>query len=155
MKREEFTEAVSKKLKLIRTEQGYSQEQMAAILSVSNKTLVEVEKGRKDLSFCNAIAVAVIFEDSEVIEMILGGDVKDSIKSLALDHYENLHQTRGGKVWWKDVESTGDFKIQQNIISQHYRIISKDDLRLCSSFDRKYIDDQLKVMLFGQKNSED
>ena len=139
MNKEEFVNTVSQRLKLIRTEQGYSQEKMAAVLSISNKTLVEIEKGRSTLGFCGAVAVTVIFEESEIVGMILGGDVRDSIKSLALDHYENLPQTMGGKVWWRDLESGGDYRIQQNIISQHYRILTGDDRRICSSFDREYI----------------
>jgi len=146
MKRKDFTEAISQKFKLIRTEQGYSQEQMATVLSISNKTLVEVEKGRSHLSFCVAVAVAVIFEDSEIIGLILGGDVKDSIKSLALEHYENLPQTMGGKVWWRDVKNIGEYKIQQNIISQHYRILAGADHRVCSSFDEAYIEDRFQKL---------
>ena len=150
MNRKNFTEAISQKLKLIRIEQGYSQEQMAAILSISNKTLVEVEKGRSSLNFCSAVAIAVIFEDSEIIGMILGGDVKDSIKSLALEHYENLPQTMGGKVWWRDMENAAEYKIQQNIISQHYRILACDDRRVCSSFDRDYIEHRFQELNGGK-----
>lgn len=150
MDRNDFIEAISQKLKLIRTEQGYSQEQMAAVLSISNKTLVEVEKGRSSLSFCVTVAVAVIFEDSEIIGMILGGDVKDSIKSLALEHYENLPQSMGGKVWWRDVENASEYRIQQNIISQHYRILTNDDHRICSSFDREYIERRFQELNGGE-----
>ena len=146
MNRDFFIESISKKLKLIRTEQGFSQEQMAAVLSISNKTLVEIEKGRSHLSFCTAVAVTVIFEDSEIIGMILGGDVKDSIKSLALKHYENLPQTIGGKVWWRDMENTAKYKIQRNVISQHYRILTCDDRRVCSSFDWKYIENRFQEL---------
>ena len=151
MTREEFSEAVSRKLKLIRTEQGYSQEKMAATLSISNKTLVEIEKGRGNLGFCGAVAVAVIFEDSEMIEMILGGDVKDSVKSLALEHYENLPHTMGGKIWWREIKAERGYKIQQNIISQHYRILTADDRRTCSSFDREYIYLRFEELCGGEK----
>ncbi len=150
MNRESFTEILSQKIKLIRTEQGYSQGQMAAILSISNKTLVEVEKGRSRLSFCIAVAVAVIFEDSEIIGMVLGGDVKDSVKSLALEHYENLPQTMGGKVWWRDMDTTQTYKLQQNIISQHYRILTHDDRRICSSFDGEYVEHRFRELNGGE-----
>lgn len=150
MKRNDFIEAISQKIKLIRTEQGYSQEQMAALLSISNKTLVEIEKGRSRLSFCVAVTVAVIFEDSEIIGMILGGDVKDSIKSLALEHYENLPQTIGGKVWWRDMENSKEYKIQQNMVSQHYRILTNDERRVCSSFDLKYIEQRFLELTGGK-----
>jgi len=146
MNKLEFITLVSQKLKLIRIENGYSQEKMADILSISKKTLVEVEKGRITLNFGNAVAVAVIFEDSEMIGMVLGGDVTDSIKSLALEHYENRPQTMGGKVWWKDLDITADYKIQQNMISQHFRILTGDDRRICSSFNETFIKNRFREL---------
>ena len=137
-----FIQKMNQRLKLIRTEQGYSQEKMADILSISKKTLVEIEKGRSSLSFGNAVAAAVIFEDSEVVGIILGGDVAESIKSLALTHYENLPQTMGGKVWWQELEQACGYILQQNMISQHYRILTKDNRRVCSSFNKEYIENK-------------
>ena len=66
MKREEFIKAVSSKLKLIRTEYGITQEAMSEMLGISKKTLVETEKGRRELSWTEVIAVASVFEKSEV-----------------------------------------------------------------------------------------
>jgi len=140
MDKSTFISAISGKLKLIRAERGLSQEEMAGILSISKKTLVEVEKGRSSLSFGNAAAAAVIFEDSEVISMVLGGDVTDSIKSLALSHHENLPRTMGGKVWWREVRSGGGYRVQQNILSGHFRILDAGDRRICSSFDESFIE---------------
>jgi len=97
-----------------------------------------------------AVAVAVIFEDSEIVGMILGCDVNDSIKSLALEHYENTPQTMGGKVWWRDMENTSKYKIQQNVISQHYRILTGDDRRVCSSFDFEYIERRFRELNRGK-----
>ena len=139
MTKAEFINALSKKLKLIRTEQGYSQEKLAEILSISKKTLVEIEKGRSSLGWCGAVTVAVIFEDSEIINMILGGDTPETIKSLAFDHYEHLPKTMGGKVWWRDIKTEKNYKIQQNIVSMHFRILTETDQRICCSFDEKYI----------------
>jgi DNA-binding XRE family transcriptional regulator len=139
MNKDEFAAITSQKLKLIRVEQGLSQERMAGVLSISKKTLVEIEKGRAKLGFGTAVAAVVVFEDSEIVNMILGGDVKDSVKSLALSHYENLPKTMGGKIWWRDISAKEGYKIQQNVISQHYRVITADDRRVCSSFDESYI----------------
>ncbi len=46
MNREEIIMLVSDKLRLIRTEAGYTQDKMAEIIGVSKKTLVQIEKGR-------------------------------------------------------------------------------------------------------------
>ncbi|MBT2668782.1 hypothetical protein J7J00_25590 [Bacillus sp. ISL-4] len=33
-------------------------------------------------------------------------------------------KTMGG-IWWKEVEYRGDFRLQQNLISNHYRILDQ------------------------------
>ena len=68
MKREDLIKSVSSKLKLIRTEYGVTQEEMSEMLGISKKTLVETEKGRRDLSWTETIAVASVFEKSEVLQ---------------------------------------------------------------------------------------
>ena len=50
----------------------------------------------------------------------------------------------GGRVWWKEITSKDGYRIQQNIISAHYRILDSKDRRLISSFSldeiREYLD---------------
>ena len=58
-------------------------------------------------------------------------------------------KTMGGKVWWRTVERMGDFRIQQNIISQHYRALDGEDGRVCSSFDLEQIRKQLRELEGG------
>ena len=43
MERKEFIEIMSSHLKLVRTEYGFSQDQMAAVLGISKKSLVETD----------------------------------------------------------------------------------------------------------------
>lgn len=38
-------------------------------------------------------------------------------------------------MWWREIETKGEFKIQQNIISQHYRILNGANERIYSTFD--------------------
>jgi DNA-binding XRE family transcriptional regulator len=152
MNREEFTQTISNKLKLIRTEQGFSQEKMAGVLGISKKTLVEIEKNRAVLGFPCAATVALLFEDGEVMEMILGGDVIESLKSLALDKTEGKEHTWGGRLWWKEISAKSGYKIQQNLISLHYRILTADDRRVCSSFDTEYIESKFEELTGGRDN---
>ncbi len=146
MNKSEFVETMSRKVKLIRNEMGYTQDKMAEILSISKKTLVEVEKGRSSLGFCVAVAVAIIFEESENVQMIFGGDAKESVKSLATHHNESYNSTMGGKIWWKDMKEANGYKIQQNVISAHYRILNKSNKRVCSSFEEEYIGRRFKEL---------
>jgi len=139
MTRLDFIEIASGKLKLIRIEGRYTQDKMAEILGISKKTLVQVEKGRSTLGWAGAVTLCTIFRSSEILEMTFGGDTQDIILSLAFTDYESNEKTLGGKVWWINIKVTNEFRIQQNIISEHYRILDGRDRRICSSFDYDYI----------------
>ncbi|MBV7273581.1 helix-turn-helix domain-containing protein [Clostridium sp. PL3] len=154
MTRAEFIEKVTSKLKLIRNERNYTQDKMAEILGVSKKTLVQIEKGRGSLGWSGAVVVCSLFKDSEVLQMILGEDLEDIIISLAFGKSEGSYmRTMGGKVWWKDVEEKGNYKVQQNIISGHYRIIDEENKRICSSFEEDYIRLRIDELYNDYKNS--
>lgn len=139
MTKSEFIKILNPKVKLIRTEKGYSQEKMAEVLGLSKKTLIQVEKDRSPLGWTGAVALCTIFQDSEILNMTFGGDVNYLILSLAFTNYnEEYGKTMGGKVWWRDIASSGNYKIQQNIISSHFRVIDKENKRICSTFDMEY-----------------
>lgn len=139
MTRLDFIKIASDKLKLIRIESCYTQDKMAEILGISKKTLVQIEKGRSTLGWAGAVTLCTIFRNSEVLEMTFGGDPQDIILSLAFTDYESNEKTMGGKVWWINIKLTDEFRIQRNIISEHYRILDGQDRRVCSSFDYDYI----------------
>jgi hypothetical protein len=42
----------------------------------------------------------------------------------------------GGKVWWNEILKQGRFKLQQNVISKHYRILDEEGYRWYSSLDK-------------------
>lgn len=139
MTRTDFINKISEKLKLIRIESNYTQDNMAEILGLSKKTLVQIEKGRSTLGWASAVTLCTIFKDSEVLDMTFGGNPQDIILSLAFTDYESNEKTMGGKVWWSNIECTDHYKIQQNIISRHFRILDDQDRRICSSFNDEYI----------------
>lgn len=147
MTREEFVNMVDEKLKLIRNEKGYTQDRMAEVLGISKKTLVQAEKRRSSLGWAHAVALCTIFKDSEVLQMTFGGDPQDIILTLAFNGYERSYsKTMGGKLWWKEITTSGIYKVQKNIISQHYRILDKEDRRILSSFEEDYIYERLKEL---------
>lgn len=144
MTREEFISKVDEKLKIIRTEKDLTQDKMASILGISKKTLVQIEKGRGSLGWSGAVTLCTIFKDSEILQVTFGGDTEDIILSLAFQGYENNYEnTMGGKVWWNEICNQGTYRVQQNIISKHYRILDDMDRRICSSFDIEYIKERM------------
>lgn len=154
MTREEFIKKIDSKIKLIRNERNYTQDKMAEIIGISKKTLVQIEKERGSLGWTGAVAVCSIFKDSEILQMTLGGDAQDIILSLVFDKYEECYsKTMGGKIWWNDIEAKGEYRLQKNIISDHYRILNKQDRRICFSFDIDYINKRLDE-LYSEEDNE-
>ncbi|MDR3053205.1 MAG: helix-turn-helix domain-containing protein [Coriobacteriales bacterium] len=135
MDRLAFISLCDARVKLVRTEYGFTQEKMAAVLGISKKTLVEIEKGRKSLGWTTCVALCSIFGESDILSDAFGGKATDVVLALSFEG-EQPHYTKtlGGKVWWLDVEKNEVFIIQQNIISQHYRLLTKDHRRVASSF---------------------
>ncbi|MGE7024423.1 helix-turn-helix transcriptional regulator [Solibacillus cecembensis] len=145
MDKKKFIDSINNKLKLIRIENNYSQEKMSEIVGISKKTLIEIEKGRSSLTWAGAVCIATLFEHSEIIQMTFGGDVNEVIKTVAFTHYEpSLPKTLGGKVWWRQFREFNGYKIQQNILSHHYRILDEEDRKICSSFELDEIELRFK-----------
>ncbi|WP_025784073.1 helix-turn-helix transcriptional regulator [Sporosarcina sp. D27] len=138
MNPEQLIEQISHRAILIRTEAGYSQETMASILGVSKKTLVQIEKNRTTASWTVVVAIVALFSDSEIIQSLLGDAPLEVIRTIAHNGLDRPKgKTLGGKVWWKEVETKRDFRIQQNLISQHFRILDKEDYVWFSTFDEQ------------------
>lgn len=148
MTREELITKVNGRLKLVRTEYGLTQDKMAAILGISKKTLVESEKGRRSLGWTETVALTSIFANSSILKDALGEDFNEMISALALEGVEiSYPPTMGGKVWWREIKSAGGYRIQQNLISNHYRLLDEKDRRLISSFDLKEVEDYLEDLV--------
>ena len=140
MNKDYAIELVSDKIKLVRTESNYTQDKMADILGISKKTLVQIEKGRILCGWSTCIAVCALFRESAILINVFGGDPLDTIELLA---HESIitpkEKTLGGHVWWRNIEKNENFKLQQNILTTHFRILDQHDFRLISTMDEKVI----------------
>ena len=147
MERTEFVALLDRQVKLVRTEYGLNQEVMARVLGISKKTLVEIEKGRTSLGWTGAVALCAIFSGSQVLSGVLGGEAGELIRALAFQDLRPTYpRTLGGKVWWRFVETLGPYTIQQNLISQHYRVLDREDGRVFSSFDLEEVRQRLREL---------
>lgn len=153
MSKTEFIEKIDSELKLIRTEAGFTQETMAQIIGISKKTLVQIEKGRASLGWAGAVAVCTIFSQSTVLDRLLGGEASDMIRAYAFEDIKApvYNKTMGGKVWWREIEKPEGYKVQQNIVSQHYRILDDEDRRIFSSFDFGEILERVRELERGSR----
>lgn len=140
MNKETVIALISKNVRLIRLEKGYSQEKMSTVLGISKKTLVQVEKERTSIGWTNAVVVCALFKDSQILEHILGEEPFEVIETLAHDGMNTPKvKTLGGKMFWNEIAKKGKFRVQQNVISQHYRILDDSDYRWYSTFEEEEV----------------
>ncbi|MCY8491372.1 helix-turn-helix transcriptional regulator [Bacillus atrophaeus] len=138
MDQDYMIELVSSKMKLIRMERGYTQEKMSEVLGVSKKTLVQIEKERTLAGWAHVVAVCALFKNSEVLQSVLGDEPLEVIETVAHRSIDRPKgKTMGGKVWWREMKAKGDFRLQQNLISQHYRILDSYDDLWFSTFEKR------------------
>ncbi|WP_107950195.1 helix-turn-helix transcriptional regulator [Lysinibacillus parviboronicapiens] len=138
MNREQLITLVTEKLKLIRTEKALTQDQMSDLLGLSKKTLVQIEKGRIETGWTTAVAVCALCRDSTVLQHELGGDPLEVVDLIA-NHgtLQPKEKTMGGYIWWKNLSERNGYRLQQNVISNHYRILDTNNYCLLSSFDEQ------------------
>lgn len=84
---------------------------MAHELGISKKTLVGIEKGRSSLGWTGSAALCLLFGDSETLR-----------RGLACDPARAAGQL-------------GRFRAEQNVISEHYRLVDGSGRRVFASFD--------------------
>lgn len=136
MNRETFIAIVSKQLKVIRAEQSYSQDKMADVLGISKKTLIQIEKDRIQASWTVVLAVCAVFRESDTLQAVLGNEPLEMVTLILDDHIRPTGiLTMGGRIWWRDLKEEDQYKLQQNVVSQHYRILNEDNRRIFSTFD--------------------
>lgn len=138
MDKEYIIQLISLRIRMIRLEKGYSQDKMAEILGISKKTLVQIEKDRVLAGWTVVIVVCALFRDSEILQSVLGDEPLEIIETIAHDGVSRpKDKSLGGRVWWKEIRVTGNYRLQQNVISQHYRILDDKHYRWFSSFDEE------------------
>ncbi|KOP70513.1 XRE family transcriptional regulator [Lysinibacillus sp. FJAT-14745] len=136
MNREQLITLISEKLKLIRTEKDLTQDQMSDLLGLSKKTLVQIEKGRIYTGWTTTVAVCALCRESSILQHELGGDPLEVVDLIANNGtLLPKEKTMGGYIWWKNLSEYNGYRLQQNVISQHFRILDTENYRLLSTFD--------------------
>lgn len=124
-------------VKLVRGEYDLSQEKMAGLLGLSKKTLIQVEKGRRPMQWSAVVTLCALFNDSNVLSGALGDWPLEVVKAAIFPTTRFYPRTMGGKIWWRELSHRAGFRLQQNLVSGHFRIIDKRNQRWFSSFDLK------------------
>lgn len=136
--RDEIISKVSEKMRLIRTEAGYTQDKMGEVIGLSKKTLVQIEKGRMDANWQTVVTICALFRETETIQYLFGSDPLEVLETVARDGIDyRKEKTLGGKLWWREIDRRRGFILQQNVLSQHYRILDDEYFRIFSSFEEQ------------------
>ena len=133
--RTDFVAACDSHLRLVRVEADLTQDQMAIAIGISKKTLVDIEKGRRTLGWTGAVALCAVFPASGVLASVLGDDPVRLVPALARVGEPAARPAATGGPWWEVVAENDTYIIEQNTISQHYRLLARDRTRIAASFD--------------------
>ena len=96
--RDEIIMQVSEKLRLIRTEAGYTQDKMAEIIGVSKKTLVQIEKGRVLANWSTAVSICALFRETETVQFLFGNEPLEVLETVAREGIDiRKSKTFGGQ----------------------------------------------------------
>lgn len=138
LNKEDLIRSVSEKIKLVRVEAGYSQEEMAAVLGISKKTLVQIEKERVEANWTLVVAVISLFQNSDIVRNLLGNEPLEIVELIAhKELYTPKEKTLGGKVWWTNLKEDKGYILQQNILSRHFRILDCNGYRWYSTLEEE------------------
>jgi DNA-binding XRE family transcriptional regulator len=111
---------------------------MAELLGMSKRMLTQIEKGKTQVLWIHTIGICALFSESSTLISLVGDDPLYTIQMLSYEKpYRPKNKTYGGKVWWKELKTLGNFSLQQNMISQHFRIVDDEQDRWYSTFDEQ------------------
>lgn len=151
MEKARFIELISEKMGSVRLEQGMSREKMAETLGIPKKMLIQIERRKSDANWTTVVAFCALFNHSKLLQSVLGDEPIFFVQLMAQDSDAvPKEKTLGGKVWWKPVETRGDFRLQQNVISHHFRILDEENYRWFSSFDKEEALKRLEELYLGR-----
>lgn len=139
MNEQELVKVLSSKIKLVRSEFKYNQDEMASILGISKKTIVQIEKDRQLASWPVIVTFASIFRDSSIIQQEFGEeDIVHLLQTIARKNI-HLHQSQKwmNHTFWKVIDEQNGLILQRHVMTHYYRIVDQLGERLFSSFYKK------------------
>ncbi|WP_054753199.1 helix-turn-helix transcriptional regulator [Piscibacillus salipiscarius] len=96
MNEQELVKVLSSKIKLVRSEFKYNQDEMASILGISKKTIVQIEKDRQLASWPVIVTFASIFRDSSIIQQEFGEeDIVHLLQTIARKIFTYINLKNG------------------------------------------------------------
>ena len=134
MHRDELIRICDSQLMHVRNEFSYSQTTMAYALGISKKTLVDIEKGRRSLGWSCTVTLIALFPASQSLAQAFNPNSPLALaQSLMFEGDTATGRVTHGGGWWAHVEGNNYYTIEQNVVSQHYRLVDAERRRVDSS----------------------
>ena len=122
--KEKFIAKTTGFLKQIRSSSSLTQETMSELIGMSKKTYIQTELGRRQLSWAETISFCCVFKDKlMLIEAYEGQDPLKLINEIAENEIKLAQVENTKTYWWNNIISGNGFVVQQNIISEEFRIL--------------------------------
>lgn len=144
MNKERLIAIVSQQLKLIRTELDYTQDQMAEVVGISKKTLVQIEKGRLTAGWTVTVAVCALFRESAILQNAIGSDPIELVEVAAHPEVRKRQSAVQADDGWEEIGKWQNYMLQQHRVGEHYRIVLEREGRLFSTADRERAMEEFK-----------
>jgi len=138
MNTRDFIRIIGESLKMVRSEFDMSQQDIADVLGISKKTVIELEKGRIIPSWIICVSVSAMFDESKVLRNEFGDSPLEIVRLLARSGLETERDQRN-TVFWNVYLQDADFTVFKNIISEHYKLVDRHGKRIYSSFSERNI----------------
>ncbi|KKK35873.1 MULTISPECIES: XRE family transcriptional regulator XdrA [Salinicoccus] len=145
MDKQDFTEILQSKFKMVRTEAGYTQDSMSHTIGLSKKTLVQIEKERILPNWTTCISLCALFRESEVLTNTFGGDPLELAQVISRGHcvYPNYEAEA---VYWEEIERKNGYSLEFNKSNNIYRVIDPDNHPVHAS----YIEREIRTFFMRQ-----
>lgn len=121
MDKKSFVQVLQEKLKMVRTEAGFTQDAMSETIGLSKKTLVQIEKERILPNWTTCLAVCALFRDSQVLINTFGGDPLEIAQQLSRG--VSAYPDRDFEaIYWETLETRDNLLLEYNKKNSMYRV---------------------------------
>lgn len=125
MDRQNFTELIQSKFKMVRIEAGYTQDTMAQTVGLSKKTLVQIEKERVLPNWTTCVSICALFRDSEVLNSTFGCDPLEMVQTVSRNHCAYPIYSTTSDIYWQTMDNRDGYILQSNKVSELYRVLDR------------------------------
>ncbi|EKU46583.1 XRE family transcriptional regulator XdrA [Staphylococcus massiliensis] len=126
MDKQEFTDVIQTKFKMVRIEAGFTQDTMAQTIGLSKKTLVQIEKERVLPNWTTCIAICSLFRDSDVLNSMFGCDPLEIVQTISRSHCAYPNYPTTSDIYWHVISTKNGYMLQSNKVSEIYRVLDQD-----------------------------